>query len=444
MSNQNFAVRWEVSADEGFTRIVRSGTETATPGYGHSVHVEVEGLEPARYYWYRFEAGGDVSPVGRTKTAPAENADVAAMAFAFVSCQNWEAGYYPAYRALASEDLDLVVHLGDYIYEGAATTTGVRAHRGGDPMGLMAYRNRHALYKTDKNLQAAHAAHPFFVTWDDHEVDNNYAGLVAADGTSRDRFRQRRAAAYQAYYEHLPLRRSSLPGGPDMRIYRRLNYGNLARISALDTRQYRTDQPCGDGLKARCAEALAASVTMTGPAQEQWLLNGLGSSTARWNVIAQQTVMAQYDHQTGTGGLFNMDAWDGYVAARNRVLGYMLNRRPSNPVVISGDVHSGWAADLKSDFRDQRSVTVGSEFVGTSISSRLSTAAVDRIQAARPENPHVKFFDGRPGGYVRCSLDAQRWRSDYRLAGSTSRPESPVANIKSFVVENGRPGVKQA
>jgi alkaline phosphatase D len=441
--NRNFAVRWEVSADEGFTRIVQSGTETATPEYGHSVHVEVEGLEPARYYWYRFEAGGDVSPVGRTKTAPAADAAVAAMTFAFVSCQNWEAGYYPAYRALASEELDVVVHLGDYIYEGAAATTGVRAHRGGDPMGLTAYRNRHALYKTDKNLQAAHAAHPFFVTWDDHEVDNNYADLVAADGTSRDLFRRRRAAACQAYYEHLPVRRSSLPSGPGMRIYRRLNYGNLARISALDTRQYRTDQPCGDGLKARCAEALAASATMTGPEQEQWLLKGLGSSPARWNVIAQQTIMAQYDHQTGTGGLFNMDAWDGYVAARNRILGYMLNRRPSNPVVITGDVHSSWAANLKSDFRNAGSVTVGSEFVGTSITSRLPTPAVDRVKAARPENPHVKYFDGRAGGYVRCSLNAERWRSDYRLARSTSKPESPVVNIKSFVVENGRPGVKR-
>jgi alkaline phosphatase D len=171
-------------------------------------------------------------------------------------------------------------------------------------------------------------------------VDNNYAGLVATDGLSREAFTRRRAAAYQAYYEHLPLRRSSVPSGPDMRLYRRLDYGNLARISALDTRQSRTDQPCGDGLKARCFGATASDQTMTDSTQEQWLLNGLGNSPARWNVIAQQTIVAQYDHDPGPGGLFNMDAWDGYVAARKRILSYLKNNRPSNPVVISGDVHS--------------------------------------------------------------------------------------------------------
>lgn|SRR5215203_2057005 len=164
---------------------------------------------------------------------------------------------------------------------------------------------------------------------------------------------------------------------------------------------------------------------MTGPEQEQWLLNGLGSSTARCNVIAQQTIMAQYGHQTDTGGLYNMDARDGYVAARNRILGYMLNRRPSDPVVITGDVHSSWVANLETNFRDEGSVTVGREFVGTSITSRLPTTAVDRVKATHPENPHVKFFDGRPGGYVRCSLNAERWHSDYGLARSTSKLESP-------------------
>jgi len=445
MPQRNVAVRWEISPDDSFSRIAQSGTVLAAPDRGHSVHVEVDGLEPGRYYWYRFEAGGEVSPVGRTKTAPAKGAAVSAMAFAFVSCQSWEAGYYPAYRALSGEDLDLVVHLGDYIYEGAGTNTGVRSHRGPDPMTLANYRNRHALYKTDAYLQAAHAAHPFFVTWDDHEVDNNHAGLAAADGTTREEFIRRRAAAYRAYYEHLPLRSSSFPGGAEMRMYRRLTYGNLARISILDTRQYRTDQPCGDGLKARCAEALTSpGATLTGPAQEKWLLKGLGASPARWNVVAQQTVMAQYDHRTGTGGLFNMDSWDGYVAARNRVLGYLPNKRPENPVLIAGDVHSGWVADLKSDFRNPNSATLGTEFVGTSITSRLPDSAIDTIKAARPENPHVKYFDDRPGGYVRCDLNASRWRSDYRLAKTTLKPESPVRNVASFVVENGRPGATRA
>ena len=216
------------------------------------------------------------------------------------------------------------------------------------------------------------------------------------------------------------------------------------RISALDTRQYRTDQPCGDGLKARCAAALSPNATLTGPSQETWLLDGLGSSPARWNVIAQQVVMSQYDHRSGEGGLFNMDAWDGYVAARNRVLGYLLNNKPSNPVVITGDVHSNWVSDLKADFRDEASATVGTEFVGTSITSRLPASAVGTVQRARSENPHVKFFDGRPGGYVRCSLNAERWRSDLRLVGSTQSARSGVGTIASFIVENGRPGAVRA
>jgi alkaline phosphatase D len=440
MPQSDVAVRYEVSEDAGFRRIVRTGTVIATPGLAHSVHVEVSDLQPARYYWYRFKAGSEISAVGRTKTAPAFGAAVSQMNFAFASCQNWEAGFYSAYRAMAAENLDLVVHLGDYPYEGAGTTTGVRSHKGGDPITLADYRNRHAQYKTDPNLRAAHAAHPWMVTWDDHEVDNNYAGLVAADGMSRTEFTRRRAAAYRAYYEHLPLRHSSLPSGASGRIYRRLTYGNLVRISALDPRQYRTDQPCGDGLKARCADALSSNATLTGPTQEGWLLDGLGSSPARWNVIAQQVVMAQYDHRSGSGGLFNMDAWDGYVAARNRVLGYLLNRRPSNPIVITGDVHSSWVADLKADFRNGASRTVGTEFVGTSITSRLPASAVQTIKVARAENPHVKYFDGRPRGYVRCNINADRWRSDLRLVGSTGNPQSAVGTLASFVVQNGRPG----
>ena len=437
MPKQNVAVRWEVASDSAMTKIVRSGTAYATPQFAHSVHVEVGGLRPGRFYWYRFKAGTQVSQKGRTKTAPAFGSPLSAMAFAFVSCQDWQAGRYPAYSALAQERLDLVVHLGDYIYEGAAYSGAVRQHNGGEPTTLAAYRNRHALYKTDPALRAAHAAHPWVVTWDDHEVENNYAGLVSQDGLG---LAARRAAAFRAYYEHMPLRRSSLPRGADMTIYRRLTYGNLAQFGVLDTRQYRTDQPCGDGLKERCAAALSESQTMTGPAQERWLLDGLGASTARWNVIAQQTIMAQYDHDIGPGGLYNMDAWDGYVAARNRMLGYLLNRKPSNPVVITGDVHSAWVSDLKADFRDEESATVGTEFIGTSITSRLPASAVDLVNRARPSNPHVKYFDGRPGGYTRCSLTHARWRTDLRLADSALNPASPVRTVASFVVENGRAG----
>ncbi len=227
-----------------------------------------------------------------------------------------------------------------------------------------------------------------------------------------------------------------------MRLYRRITYGDLAQLSVLDTRQYRTEAPCGYGFGARCAAALDKSATMTGPAQERWLLKGLGSSGTRWNVIAQQLMMSQYDYNPNQGKKFNTEAWDGYVASRNRILGYLLKRRPSNPIIITGDMHSSWVADLKADFREPSSETVGVEFVATSITSKLSDSWIKSYEKARNENPHVNYFDARSGGYVRCDLTPERWRLDLRLADSILDPQSPVRTIASFVVENGNPGAQ--
>lgn len=441
MPVKNVPVRWQVALDEKMRRVVRRGVAMATPELGHSVHVDVRGLDPERWYWYRFQVGREFSPIGRTRTAPALYSSPQKLNFAFVSCQDWQNGFYTAFRHLAEENLDLVVHLGDYIYEYGPQQGAPRQHNGPEIISLDDYRNRHALYKTDPNLQAAHAACPWIFTWDDHEVDNNYVNLIPEDDQTLGDFTQRRINAYQAYYEHMPLRRSSLPNGLDMLLYRRFTFGNLAEFNVLDTRQYRTDQPCDDGLKPRCADAVDDKGTMTGSEQEQWLLTGLDQSRSRWNIIAQQTMFAQYNFNTNPSpGVFNMDQWDGYVAQRNRLLNFLNDRRVSNPVVITGDIHSSWVHDLKLDFDNPNSATIGTEFVGTSISSDFPVQFIAPVQASLPNNPHTKFFDGAFRGYVRCQLTPTLWQTDYRIVSSILDLNASVRTLASFVVQNGQPG----
>lgn len=445
-------VRWIVAEDEGMRHIVRRGNAVASPELAHAVHVTVRGLEPGRWYWYQFSTGGHVSAIGRTRTAPRHEDTVDLLRFAFVSCQDWQNGFYPAHREIANDGLDLVVHLGDYIYEYGPREGAPRQHEGPETTDLAGYRNRLALYKTDANLQASHAACPWLVTWDDHEVENNYADDISEENVDPAVFLARRAAAYQAYYEHMPLRRSSLPVGPDMRIYRRSRFGCLAEFNVLDTRQYRTDQPCGDGLKPRCDAAFAEEATMTGPEQERWLLRGLERSEARWNVIAQQTIFAQVDFAAGNGvpsqgippQLFNMDQWDGYVAARARILNFLQHSHVENPVIITGDIHSSWVNDIKADFDNPASATLATEFVGTSVSSDFPAEFIAPVTAALPDNPHIKFFDGRYRGYVRCTITPDYWVSDYRAVERITDEQSPVFTQASFVVENGVPGAQRA
>jgi len=441
-------VRWEVADDEGFRRVVRRGMESAGPEMAHSVHVEVGGLQPNRHYFYRFKAGSEISPVGRTKTVPAPGGAVAQMRFAFASCQMYEHGYYTAYGHMSEEDLDLVVHLGDYIYEYGineyiASSGNVRRHDGPKIFTLPQYRNRYALYRSASNLRAAHAAFPWVVTWDDHEVENNYADGIPGGTGSVEEFLRRRAAAYQAYYEHMPLRRSSVPQGPDMLLRRRITYGNLAEFNVLDTRQYRNDQAAGGGLDPPNPEQRDPSRTITGKAQERWLFEGLGRSRSRWNVLAQQVFFAQRDLRSGPNEVFSMDAWDGYLGSRNRILGFITERGIRNPVVISGDVHNNWVANLKADFDDPDSLTVGTEFVGTSITSGGDGADTNRrAQGIIAENPHIQFFNGQRG-YVRCVLTPESFRADYRVLPFVSRRGAPIHTRASFEVSDGQPGAQQ-
>lgn len=439
MPQHDVPVRWEIATDETFRNVVRRGVEFARAELAHSVHVEVEGLEPDRIYYYQFKAGSEISPVGRTKTLPAFNADVAKLSFAFASCQHYEEGYFSAYRHLSKEELDVVFHLGDYIYEYGASDNKVRRHNGPEIMTLADYRNRYALYKSDSDLQAAHAAFPWVVVGDDHEVENNYAGLIPEKDQPLEPFVARRAAAYKAYYEHMPLRRSSLPQGPNIQLYRRISYGTLAQFHVLDTRQYRDDQANGDGTKPPTPESTDPKRTILGTKQEKWLLDGLEQSKARWNVLAQQVFFSKRDFKAGAEEGYSMDAWDGYAANRDRILDFVTKTDIANLVVLTGDVHSHWANEILSDFNNPDSARLGVEFVGTSITS--GGDGVDRNSSDHTvlaENPHIKFVN-RQRGYVRCTVTPDQWQADYRVLPYVSRPDAEIFTRISFQVKHGNP-----
>lgn len=445
-------VEYEVARDDRFRSVVRRGSAIATPELGHSVHPEIRGLAPDHEYYYRFRVAGEISPVGRTRTMPPVCSNPRELNFAFASCQAWQDGYFTAYDHIAAEDLDFVVHLGDYLYEygvGAnkrGVTTDPRFHT--ETFDLARYRLQYSLYKVEAPLQNAHATHPFITTFDDHEVENNWAGDISEIDKEPDQdravFRQRRADAFQAMYENLPLRRAQMPSGPDIRIHRRLNYGRLADLTMLDTRQFRDDQPCGDGAGATCTDRLDPARTILGAPQRKWLLDGFSRSQARWQILGNQAPMGQTDRDAGPAVDVFFDPWDGYAAERDRVLAEAQDRGVRNLVVITGDRHQNYAWDLKRDFNDPTSATVGAEFVGTSVTSGADgfdmTAEGQRFLAA---NPHMKFFN-QQRGYVRVNVNRERWQSDFRVMPYVTRPGAPVSTRASFVVEDRVAGVQNA
>ncbi|ROP28252.1 alkaline phosphatase D family protein [Couchioplanes caeruleus] len=440
MPNQSVPVTWEIADDERFQYTRRSGTVTAEPGWGHSVHAEVSGLEPDRVYFYRFLVAGQVSPVGRTRTAPAVDAQLSRLRFAFASCQDYQAGRYTAYQHLAAEDLAFVAFLGDYIYENPRNSAAYRQHDGtAEPYTLTDYRNRHACYKSDPDLRAAHAAVPWIVTFDDHEIDNNWADELPQDPAqqSPEVFRARRAAAFQAYYEHMPLRRSSLPRGLDMRAYRQLTFGRLAALHVLDTRQYRSDQP------GTLAQADDPARTMTGAEQEQWLTAGMSYSDTRWNLLASQVMWASNDRTAGPAQSFDFDNWDGYRVQRRRLLDFFGSGATSNPVVLTGDRHATWACDLRPDFDRPDTPAVAAEITGTSISSGgdPDTAAFHRTyDPIKAESPHWKYIDNRRG-YLLCELTADRLLASLRTVSTVWAPTAGVTTAAQFQVTAGRLGL---
>lgn len=444
MKNEAVTVLWELSEDEEFKIIVKNGSAIAAPLFGHAVHVEVDGLKPDRWYWYRFRAGDVDSPIGRTRTLPLPEFTPKSLKFAFASCQHYETGLYTAYEQMAKDDLDLVFHLGDYIYEGAGRDKLVRKHAGPKLITLSDYRIRYAQYRSDPLLHRMHACCPWFVTWDDHEVENNYANDISErNGVNPPEFLIQRANAYQAYYEMMPLRRRSIPRGPDMQIYRQASFGKLAELIVLDTRQYRTDQPNGDGASDLNEAALDPKNTLMGTRQRAWLQNALTSSPAIWNVLAQQVMMGMVDLAVGDKKQYSMDQWPGYAHERMEFVQFLADRHVSNPVVLTGDIHSNWVNDLRVDDRKSETPIIATEFVGTSISSGGN--GVDRPLGAEKrlaENPCVRFVN-QQRGYVRCTVTPMDWRSDYMVVDDILKPNGKTSTRASFVVEAGKPGAKQ-
>ena len=442
-------VRWAIAADEAMKTIVMSGTAHAEPAWAHSVHVQVRGLVPERWYWYRFTAAGAESAIGRTRTAPLASAPNPRLRLAFASCQQYEQGYFNAYRHIAADAPDLVAFLGDYIYESTWGKEHVRSHGSGEPYTLEDYRARYALYRSDPDLQAAHAACPWIVTWDDHEVDNDYADDRPEDGMERAPFLERRAAAYRAYYEHMPLPPGMQPKGPDMRIHTHLDWGQLARFHILDTRQYRSWQACPrKGRRGgsntidieHCERLPRPGRSMLGRAQERWLEQSLGESRAAWNLVTRTTPMAQFDTKPGPGRRAWTDGWDGYPAARQRLLEQL--KHSSNPVVLGGDVHSFNVNQLRIDFDDPGSPVIASEFVATSITSQ--SWSQERLDRYLPDNPHMLLADSRFRGYGRVELTPRRFQTDLRAMESVQRRDAACGTLATFVVEDGRPGPVRA
>ena len=448
-------VQWDVAADEGFSRIVASGQVTAEAAAAHSVHVEVQGLNPGRPYWYRFTASGQRSPVGLARTAPVPNADVDRLKLAIASCSHWEVGYFSAYGHMADEAPDLTLFLGDYIYEytrtGARAANVVRHYDFEDATTLAGYRNRYALHRTDADLQRLHAAAPCLVVWDDHEVLDNYSGVWPDKGGRPDDFLMRRAAGYQAFYEAMPIRRTRLDRRLQMPIYKRVRYGRLAEFFMLDGRQYRSRGACVDegGAKgqivtdAQCLDRVDPSRTFLGFEQERWLYDGLAGAEARWNILGQDLVMAGLRFESPNGETrYWTDTWDGFPAARDRMTQALHTIKPRNPVVLAGDYHSFWTNDVLLDSRDERSPVVATEFVGTSITS--GGPPYDALMATMPANPHIKFFDSRERGYISMDVTPQRMTARYQAISDVRDPKASLSTLKTWVVEDGRPGAQIA
>jgi alkaline phosphatase D len=439
MPRQTVPVEWQLAEDQGFRRVVRLGTAQAGADRAHAVHVEVDGLPPGAEFFYRFRAGPYLSPAGRTRTAPDPQAMPKAR-LAVASCANLADGWYTAYRHIAEEDPDLVLFLGDYIYEYAARPDDVREVVGPVASTLDTYRLRYSQYKRDPDLQAAHQAAPWVVTLDDHEVQNDWAAGVGENGVGDPAFLARRAAAFEAFYEHMPLRRSSVPAGPGMQLYRRLDWGRLASFHVLDTRQYRSRLACGRPICDPVREDPRR--TITGAEQERWLLHGLASSPATWQVLAQQVIFTYLDRDPGPATDFSGGDWNAYPADRQRILRGLVRQRVRNPVVLTGDAHQHLASDLKTDFTDPDAPVIGSELVGTSITSGGDGSEhADNLRRAIAVSPHVKFQSSRRG-YLHCELDGSTWRTDIRVLPYVSRPGAPAATAASFAIEEGRPGLQ--
>ncbi|MEM7688938.1 MAG: alkaline phosphatase D family protein [Pseudomonadota bacterium] len=442
-------VRWEVASDPGMRMKVAEGTAIARPELGHAVHVEVADLEPNREYFYRFFAGRERSPRGRSRTTPAIGQPVENVRFAVAGCQHYESGYYTAHRYLADEQADFVYCYGDYIYEGRGNrvwnsrngpVVNPRQHFGQEIYTISDYRRRYAQYKMDPDLQAAHASAPWFVMWDDHEIDNNWVSAIDQDETPQYAFQLRKQMAMQAYYEHMPLRVSSMPMGARMQLYRQARFGDLLDFNLLDTRSYRSDQPCGDRWGVECEAVNDPNLEVLGRAQEQWLYEKLGASSARWQVLAQQIMVMDLDRRPGEGRTENLDSWAGYRTPRARMLDQIKDLGRDSVIVLTGDEHQNYAGELHMDGQRPEAKPIATEFVTTSISSsgdgedkRADTLAIQQ------ENECLKWFNSQRG-YVICDVSRDQWMTEFKVVDKISTKGGSLSTRKRMTVGHGAPG----
>jgi alkaline phosphatase D len=453
MPKRPVEVGWTIATDQRMRQVVQKGTTIAHPELGHAVHVEIGGLEAQRDYFYQFTVGAERSRIGRARTLPAVGAPVAQVKFGLAGCQRYEDGYFTAFKEIAAEQFDFVFHYGDYIYEYRFLRPGERAlpvirMMPGEPDEIYTlddYRHRYAIYKSDPDLQDAHASTPFVMSYDDHEVDNNWAATISEQDTPPELFLLRRAAAFQAWYEHMPVRRTTMPRGADILAYRRFAVGDLMTMNVLDTRMFRSDQPCGDGIKPNCKEAFEPHRTMLGDTQERWLYDGFRNARSRWTVLAQQVIMMRNDRNPDPNVFApSLDKWDGAVAARDRLFAAAAEAKVPGLISLAGDIHNNWAGELKQNFDDEKSATLGVEFVATSITSGGDGFDIDdNFRALLKQDPHIKFFNNQRG-YVRHVVRPDRWLADFQVVDRVSTPGGRLSTRASFVVENGRAALTAA
>jgi len=443
-----FEVSWEVAADEGFRTVVRQGNAPATPEWGHSVHVELAGLNPARQYWYRFLIDGHASTVGTVRTAPAGGVSVDRVRVGVAGCQNYEHGYYTAYKYMAADGLDAIFHYGDYLYEGQqgrrTDIPVIREHLGAEPMDIESYRRRYAQYKLDEDLQAAHASAAFLMTYDDHEVDNNWAGIHDQDGTDPATFLVRRHAAMRAWYENLPVRLAQRPRPDGIQMYRRLDYGNLLRVHLMDTRQYRDDQICTGDNARHCRSAdLLQTGSLLGNTQHEWLEQGLDNSFG-WNLMAQQVVVMPFDRREtlDAPNVVAGDSWSGYPQSRRRLVEAIRNKQVRNAIIATGDVHQNIVGYLPARDEEPDRDQVAVEFVCTSISS-LGDGQDRKVRGPDfreiiARNPNLLFANGQRG-YQVFNVTPKEWRTDIMKVDRVSDRSGQLSRLASFTVEPDSP-----
>jgi len=441
MGEERVPLRCEIADDDAFKKILQTLNFETAPEVAHSVHLDIDGLPAGRRYYYRFLCGDAVSTTGRTHTLPEIGSSLDRYRIAFASCQNYEHGYFSAYRQMQKDAPDLVLFLGDYIYESQWGNNSIRRHLGPEAATLKGYRIRHAQYKLDSDLQNMHAAGPWAFAWDDHEVDNDYAGEQSENLDPA--FVLRRAAAYQAYFEHMPVPRRMFPRSSEMRIYTHFDVGDLLRVFLLDDRQYRTPQACprlnrhSSQTLADCGELQDPGQTLLGRAQESWLSDAFRSSKAQWNLIGQQTLVSPLDEMAGAARGVWTDGWDGYPLARQRLINDMAQLK--NPVIAGGDIHCAIVAGLPSDPSKLDSKPIASEFVATSISAD-GWPQSHYEKMTHGDNPHVLQTRSDQRGYTLLDFGRERMSASLQVVSDVRVPEPQFSEQARYIVENDRPG----